>query len=247
MTNSISELEHDADVILITGSNTTEMHPVLSSFIKRAVHAGRTKVIVADPRRIGMVDHAEIWLRQHGGTDVAWLNGLIHVIIAEDLYDHDFVDRRTEGFDELRQAVAEYTPERVEKISGIAGIDPHEVRTEDRAAYWFYMFRMRPDGFRCDRAEFVRALQAEGVSSSAGYIGVPLYGEPVFQQHGFFAGRWPVREFGLTEMDYTKHRCPEAEAILKTGVRIVIHEAMTEQYILDTATAIKKVARYYSV
>ncbi len=133
------------------------------------------------------------------------------------------------------------------KISGIPGIDLHDVQPEDRAVYWFYMFRLRPGHFRCDRAEFVRALRAEGVSSSAGYIGVPLYREPVFQEHGFFAGRWPVREFGLTEMDYTKHRCPEAEAILKTGVRVVIHEAMTEQYILDTATAVKKVAQYYAV
>ena len=48
---------------------------------------------------------------------------------------------------------------------------------------------------------------------------MPLYGEPVFQQHGFFAGRWPVKEFGLTTMDYSKHQCPEVEAILKTGIR----------------------------
>jgi len=49
---------------------------------------------------------------------------------------------------------------------------------------------------------------------------VPLHREPVFQQHGFFAGRWPVRELGLTTMDYTKHQTPEVEAILKTGVRV---------------------------
>jgi len=133
-----------------------------------------------------------------------------------------------------------------EKISGISGIAPHDVRPDDRAVYWFYMFRLRPNAFRCDRAEFVRALRAEGVASSAGYIHVPLYREPVFQEHGFFAGRWPVREFGLTKMDFTKHRCPEAEAILKTGVRIVIHEAMTEEYILGVATAVKKVAHYYA-
>ncbi len=119
MTNSIAELENDADVILITGSNTTQMHPVISSFIKRAVRAGRTKVIVADPRRIDMVELAEIWLRQRGGTDVAWLNGLIHVILAEDLYDHEFVEQRTEGLAELKEAVAPYTPDRVEQISGI--------------------------------------------------------------------------------------------------------------------------------
>jgi dTDP-4-amino-4,6-dideoxygalactose transaminase len=133
-----------------------------------------------------------------------------------------------------------------EKIAGIRGIQPHEVHAQDRAVYWFYMFRMRPGEFRCNRAEFVRALAAEGVGATAGYIAVPLYGEPVFQKHGFFAGHWPVREFGLTTMDYTKHKCPETEAILQTGIRVTIHEAMTEDYILGAAAAIAKVARYYA-
>jgi perosamine synthetase len=134
-----------------------------------------------------------------------------------------------------------------ERIAGVQGIQPHEVHPQDRAVYWFYMFRLRPGALRCDRAEFVRALAAEGVEASAGYIAVPLYGEPVFQQHAFFAGRWPIREFGLTKMDYTKESCPEAEAILRTGVRLTIHEAMTEEYVLGAATAIEKVARHYAV
>ena len=117
---------------------------------------------------------------------------------------------------------------------------------EDRAVYWFYMFRMRPEAFRCDRSEFVKALLAEGASVSGGYIKVPLYGEPVFQKHGFFAGRWPVKEMGLTTMDFTKHKCPEAEAILATGIRVTITEDMTEEYILGVAAAIQKVARHYA-
>ena len=62
MTNSIEELEN-SDVILLTGTNTTEMHPVIASYMKRAVRKGRTKIIVVDSRRIDMVDHAEMWLR----------------------------------------------------------------------------------------------------------------------------------------------------------------------------------------
>ncbi len=131
-----------------------------------------------------------------------------------------------------------------EKIARIPGIEPHQVHPEDRAVYWFYMFRFRPEAFRYSRADFARALRSEGVAAQAGYIGVPLYGEPVFQKHGFFAGRWPVREFGLTEMDYSQTRCPEAEAILQTGIRVTIHEAMTEEYILAAARAIEKVARH---
>ena len=86
----------------------------------------------------------------------------------------------------------------------------------------------------------------KGAPVSGGYIKVPLYGEPVFQQHGFFAGRWPVKEMGLTSMDFTKHKCPEAEAILVTGIRVSITEHMTEEYILSVAAAIEKVARYFA-
>jgi len=86
---------------------------------------------------------------------------------------------------------------------------------EDRCGYWFYFFRLKPGAFSCDRAEFVKALVAEGVEASAGYIPVPLHRNPVFQKHAFFAGGWPVRELGLTKMDYTTHKTPEAEAILQ--------------------------------
>ncbi|MCU0917153.1 MAG: DegT/DnrJ/EryC1/StrS family aminotransferase [Planctomycetes bacterium] len=133
-----------------------------------------------------------------------------------------------------------------EKIAGLPGLTPHQVHPEDRCVYWFYFFRMKPEAFRCDRAQFVKALVAEGAPCTAGYIAVPLHREPVFQQHGFFAGRWPVREMGLTTMDFTKHQTPEVEAILKTGIRVTIHERMTEDYIANVAEAIRKVARHYA-
>ncbi len=88
---------------------------------------------------------------------------------------------------------------------------------------------------------------AEGASARGGYISVPLYGEPVFQNHGFFAGRWPVKEMGLTDMDFTRHSCPIAESMLTEGIRVPIYEYMTEDYILEVATAIQKVARHYAV
>jgi len=134
-----------------------------------------------------------------------------------------------------------------ENIADIPGILPHQVHPEDRATYYFYMFRIQPEAFRCDRAKFVKALVVEGVRAGAGYIRVPIYREPPFERHDFFAGRWPVKDMGLTTMDFTKHHCPEAEAILETGVKMVIHEAMTEEYILGAAAAIRKVARHYAV
>lgn len=133
-----------------------------------------------------------------------------------------------------------------ERIAGTPGIVPHEVRPGDRATYWFYMMRFRPDAFSCTRAEFVKALAAEGVACSAGYIPVPLYGNPIFQNHSFFAGRWPARDLGLTTMDYTKTKCAEAETILTTGIRVPIHQAMNDDYIEGAAAAIRKVAAHYA-
>ncbi len=118
MTNTIADIE-EADVILITGSNTTENHPVLSSGVKRAVTLKGTRLIVVDPRRIRITRYAEKWLRQNLGTDVAWINGLMHVIIKEGLHDKQFIENRTEGFDEMQQMVEKFTPDVVEQISGI--------------------------------------------------------------------------------------------------------------------------------
>ena len=118
MTNTIGDVE-EANVILITGSNTTENHPVLSSFVKRAVKYKGAKLIVIDPRRIKMSGFADIWLRQNLGTDVAWINGMMYVIIKEGLYDKNFVGNRTTGFEGLKKIVEKYTPEYVESITGI--------------------------------------------------------------------------------------------------------------------------------
>jgi dTDP-4-amino-4,6-dideoxygalactose transaminase len=131
-------------------------------------------------------------------------------------------------------------------ITGAAGVEPHGVRPEDRCTYWFYMMRLKAGALKCDRAGFVKALAAEGVPASSGYIPVPLYGNPVFREHGFFAGRWPVKEFGLTSMDYSKVSCAQAEAILGTAVRVVIHEGMTEAYVRSMAAAVRKVAGHYA-
>ena len=118
MTNPIADLEK-AEVILVTGSNTTENHPVISSYIKRAVTLKGTKLIVVDPRKIPLTKFATIWMRQKLGTDVAWINGMMNVIIKEDLYDKEYVENRTIGFEELKKVVEKYTPEYVEEITGI--------------------------------------------------------------------------------------------------------------------------------
>jgi len=118
MTNPIEDIEK-AGVILITGSNTTENHPVLSSYVKRAVSFKGAKLIVVDPRRIPIARFATLWLRPNLGTDVAWINGMMHVIVKEKLYDEDYVRSRTEKFEDLKKIIEKYTPEYAEEISGI--------------------------------------------------------------------------------------------------------------------------------
>jgi formate dehydrogenase alpha subunit len=122
MTNSIEELEH-AEVILVTGSNTTETHPVIATRIKKAVLFHGAKLIVIDPRKIDLVKYTEkyggLWLRQKNGSDVAWANGMMNVIISEGLLDEEFIKTRTEDFEALKKIVSGYTPEKVEKITGI--------------------------------------------------------------------------------------------------------------------------------
>ncbi len=122
MTNSIDEIEF-TDLILATGTNTTENHPIVGMKVKRAVRQHGAKLIVIDPRRIDLVKYADIWLRQKPGTDVAVFNGLMNVMITENLYDKDYVESRTEGFAALKKTVEKYTPEYVEEISGIPAAD----------------------------------------------------------------------------------------------------------------------------
>ncbi len=117
MTNSIEEIA-GADCILVTGSNVSETHPVTATYIRNAVRRG-AQLIVIDPRRIDVVPDAALWLRQNPGSDVAWINGLLNVIIEEGLADSEFIAERTENFEEMQRTVAAYTPERVEEISGI--------------------------------------------------------------------------------------------------------------------------------
>ncbi len=131
------------------------------------------------------------------------------------------------------------------EISDLDGIMPHGVDSRDKATYWFYMLRIDPQAFRCDLATLIRALRAEGVPSAGGYIPAPLYAYDVFQNHNFFHGVWPAREMGLTDMDYRTVHCPQAEAILKTAIRIFIHEAMDEQYVRQLAAAVRKVSRHF--
>ena len=122
MTNSITEFSAETRCFLITGSNTTEAHPLIASHIM-AARARGAKLIVIDPRQNQIGQLADLYLRPRPGTDVAWLNGLANVIIGEGLADETYVAARTEGYEEFQASVAEFTPERVEDIAGLRAAD----------------------------------------------------------------------------------------------------------------------------
>ena len=121
MTNSIEEIE-GADCILIIGSNTSVAHPLIATRVYRAKARG-AKIIVADPRKIPIVLQSDLHLRQNLGTDVALVNGLMHIILKKGWQDQAFIDERTEKFEELKRVVENYPPDRVSGITGIPTAD----------------------------------------------------------------------------------------------------------------------------
>ena len=119
MTNDIPSIKH-SDVIFIIGSDTTSAHPIIASHIKQAVKQG-ARLIVADPKRITMADHADVYVAHRPGTDVMLLNGIMQLIIQNAWYDQDYIQKRVDGFDELLMEVMSdaYLPAKVELITGV--------------------------------------------------------------------------------------------------------------------------------
>ena len=107
-----------SDCIIVIGARPTENHPVAATYLKRAAKRG-AKIVVMDPRKQGLSKHAEHNLQFKAGTDVAMLNAMLHTIIKEDLYDEQYVQGQTEGFEELKESIKDFSPEKMEAVCGI--------------------------------------------------------------------------------------------------------------------------------
>jgi formate dehydrogenase major subunit len=118
----------DADVIIVIGANPTENHPVAATYFKQAAKQGKT-LIVMDPRGMALKRHATHMLQFKPGSDVALLNALMHVIVEEGLYDQQYIQAHTEGFEQLRDHLAGFSPER---MAPVCGIDAKTLRTVAR-------------------------------------------------------------------------------------------------------------------
>ena len=128
MTNSIYDITHDVDCIFLIGSNPEEAHPVVGMQIRQALKKG-TRLIVADPRDIGLAKRADIHLKLRPGTNVPLINSLIHVIVEEGLEDRAFISEHTENYEALRKLVADYAPE---KVGPLCHLDPDQIREAAR-------------------------------------------------------------------------------------------------------------------
>lgn len=118
MTNSLDCVEK-TDAILLLGTNTSTQHHAFYKRIENAVLNGK-HLIVVDPRRTPVSGLATYFLPINPGTDIALINGIMHVLIKENLTDHAFIESRTKGFEELKTLLERYTPQTVEKITGVS-------------------------------------------------------------------------------------------------------------------------------
>lgn len=140
MSNTASQVLQN-DVFIVTGSNTSENHPIIALQMKEAVRKRGAKLIVIDPRRIELVDFAVLWLPLKPGTNVPLFSAMAHVIVEENVVNHAFVDRRTEGYLEFVSSLEKFTPEYAEEVCGVPAQDIRKAArlyadAKNAAIYW---------------------------------------------------------------------------------------------------------------
>ena len=144
MTNDIPSIKH-SEMIFIIGSDTTSAHPIIASHIKQAIRHGKARLIVADPKRIDIADHAQLYVAHRPGTDVMLMNGIMQQIIKNGWHDQAYIRDRTDGFDALAAEVMSdsYAPDKVELITGVKAQDvikmAEMIGTADRTAVYYSM------------------------------------------------------------------------------------------------------------
>jgi formate dehydrogenase alpha subunit len=174
-TNPLHDIEK-SEVILVIGADPTASAPVVGYAIKRAVRQNGAKLLLIDPRRTKLVSFAEIWLTPKTGTDAALINGLMKVIVDEDLWHKDFVAQRTENFVALTGVLGDYAPD---YVAGVTGVSAEDMR---RAARLFA---------RAGRASIVYGngltQQPNGAESALALVNLALLSGCIGRGGGIFA------------------------------------------------------------
>jgi formate dehydrogenase major subunit len=203
----------NSDVIVVIGANPTVNHPVAATFIKNAAKQGAT-LIVMDPRGQALSRHATYMLQFRAGTDVALLNALIHTIIDEDLYNKEYVERFTEGFEELRARVREFSPE---AMAPICGINAWELRIVARlyagadAAMIFWGMGISQHVHGTDNARCLIAL-----ALLCGHVGRPGTGLHPLRGQNNVQGASDAGLIPMVYPDYRSVKDPSARSYLET-------------------------------
>ena len=120
MTNSFNDIRN-AKTIFFIGSNAAEAHPVSLQHILSGKELNRANVIVADPRMTRTAAHATEYVRIRSGTDIPVLWGMLHHIFQNGWEDKEFIKQRVFAMDDVRKEVAKWTPEEVERVTGVPG------------------------------------------------------------------------------------------------------------------------------
>ena len=197
----------NAEAILITGSNATANHPVAATFFKQACKQG-TKLIVVDPRQSDLANQADFFCQIRPGTDVAFYDAIMHVIIEEELYDREYIEAHTENFEALREMVLAYTPEKAAPICGITAETLREVaRTFAKAKggiiYWGMGISQHVYGTNNARCLIALALLTGNVGRTGSGLH-PLRGQNNVQG---------ASDAGLIPMVYPDYQSVEDESI----------------------------------
>lgn len=150
-----------------------------------------------------------------------------------------------ESLEEMAQGRAHMGELLDSELADTPGVQIPKRDARDRHSFWFYTIKLDLDQLSCDRDTFVKALNAEGVLANDGSFPSTTYKWSVFRNHAFFGGRWPLKEHGITDMDYTQVFCPNAEEVIYQWSRLVLFEGMDDTYLKQAAAAIRKVANHY--
>lgn len=159
-----------ARCILIVGANIAECQPTMTPYLRKA-KANGAKVIVVDPRRTQTAKLADLHAAVRPGTDVALMNGILHIFLRDGLIDCSFIEKRTLGFDAVREAVAAYTPERVAEITGVPAAEIEQIARWYGTAETAILYTAR--GIEQQARGVDNVLACINVALAAGQIGRP--------------------------------------------------------------------------
>jgi formate dehydrogenase major subunit len=226
----------NSDFIIVIGSNPTENHPVAATYFKQAAKRG-TKLVIMDPRGTAMKRHAWRMMQFRNGADVAMLNAMLNVIVAENLYDKQYVQTYTEGFEAFAEHIKEFTPEEMAPICGIEADTLREVarayaRAESAIIFWGMGVSQHTHG--TDNARCLIAL-----ALITGQIGRPGTGLHPLRGQNNVQG---ASDAGLIPMffpDYKSVENPDirAAAEKKWGVQLDPKKGLTVVEIMDAIHA----------